>query len=354
MHSKINNSKKYWIGVNIFMVASMVIIGGITRITNSGLSMTEWNLIGGIVPPLNLQDWNTLFSKYKATPEYEFKNFDITLSEFQFIFFWEYFHRVWGRLIGFTFLIPLIYFWLSKKLSGSEKKFFIVLLSIGAFQAFMGWFMVRSGLIDQPDVSHFRLSVHLTTAFLIYIMLVFSFWNYLSKDTAFERSVRNSQLKSHGNRVILSIIILILTIASGAFVSGTNAGWAYNNFPLMGENFLPPIISEVNELTLHIAFNDIGFIQFFHRILATLTLFIILHTAYKAINDSVFIKLRKYFYFLGVFIILQYVLGITILKLYVPTLLGLFHQFGSLIVLTNLVIIYAETKNRWARYRPSV
>ena len=114
MYSKINNSKKYWIGVNIFMVASMVIIGGITRITNSGLSMTEWNLIGGIVPPLNLQDWNTLFSKYKATPEYEFKNFDITLSEFQFIFFWEYFHRVWGRLIGFTFLIPLIYFWLSK------------------------------------------------------------------------------------------------------------------------------------------------------------------------------------------------------------------------------------------------
>ena len=107
------------------MVASMVIIGGITRITNSGLSMTEWNLIGGIVPPLNLQDWNTLFSKYKATPEYEFKNFDITLSEFQFIFFWEYFHRVWGRLIGFTFLIPLIYFWLSKKLSGSEKKFVI-------------------------------------------------------------------------------------------------------------------------------------------------------------------------------------------------------------------------------------
>ena len=122
----------------------------------------------------------------------------------------------------------------------------------------------------------------------------------------------------------------------------------------MGENFLPPIISEGNELTLHNAFNDIGFIQFFHRILATVTLFTILYTVYKAINDSVFVKLRKYFYFLGVFIILQYVLGVIILKLFVPTILGLFHQFGSLIVLTNLVIIFAETKNRGARYRPSI
>ena len=354
MYSKTYNPKKYWIGLNIIMVASMVIIGGITRITNSGLSMTEWNLIGGIIPPLNLQDWNLLFDKYKATPEYEFKNFDITLSEFKFIFFWEYFHRVWGRLIGFTFIIPLIYFWISKKLTSNEKKFFIILIGIGSFQAFMGWFMVKSGLIDQPDVSHFRLSAHLTTAFVIYIMLVFSFWNYLSKDTAFERSVRNSQLKSHSNRIILSIIILMSTIASGALVSGTNAGWAYNNFPFMGEKFLPPIILEANELTLLNAFNDIGFIQFFHRILATLTFLLILYTAYKAIKDSIFIRLRKYFYFLGFFIILQYVLGITILKLFVPTVLGLFHQFGSLIVLTNLIIIYAETRNRGERFRPSV
>ena len=354
MQAKVLDSKAYWLGFNIFMVAAMVIIGGITRITNSGLSMTEWNLIGGIIPPLNVQDWNILFDKYKATPEYEFKNFDITLSEFKFIFFWEYFHRIWGRLIGFTFIIPLIYFWLSKKLSGSEKKFFIVLISVGTFQAFMGWFMVKSGLVDRPDVSHFRLSAHLTTAFIIYIMLVFSFWKYLGKDTAFDRSVRNSQLKDHSKRIILSIIILILTIASGAFVSGTNAGWAYNNFPLMGENFLPPIILEENQLSLLTYFNDIGFIQFFHRILATLTLFIILYTTYKALKDSIFFRLRRYFYVLGIFIVLQYALGVIILKLFVPALLGLFHQFGSLIVLTNLIVIYAETKNRGARYRPSV
>jgi cytochrome c oxidase assembly protein subunit 15 len=354
MHAKALDSKVYWLGVNIFMVASMVIIGGITRITNSGLSMTEWNLIEGIFPPLNLQDWNILFDKYKATPEYEFKNFNITLSEFKFIFFWEYFHRIWGRLIGFTFIVPFLYFWFTKKFSGDEKKFFIILIIIGIFQAFMGWFMVKSGLIDRPDVSHFRLSAHLTIAFIIYIMLTFSFWSYLDKQSSFERSVRNSQIKNHSNRIIFSIILLISTIASGAFVSGTNAGWAYNNFPLMGDNFLPPILYGKDNPALITYFNDIGFIQFFHRVLATLTLFLILYTTYKALKDSIFFKLKKYFYSLGFFIVLQYALGITILKLFVPAILGLFHQFGSLVILTILVILLAETKNRGARKRPSV
>ena len=141
----------------------------------------------------------------------------------------------YGDVYWFNLYNPIAIFWLSK--TSGRKKFFIILISIGAFQAFMGWFMVESGLVDRPDVSHFRLSAHLTTAFIIYIMLVFSFWKYLGKETAFDRSVRNSQLKDHSKRIILSLIILILTIASGAFVSGTNAGWAYNNFPLMGENF---------------------------------------------------------------------------------------------------------------------
>ena len=354
MRSSASNSKVFWLGINIFMVAMMVIIGGITRITNSGLSMTEWNLIGGIVPPLNFNDWTVLFNKYKQTPEFIFKNSDMNLSEFKFIFFWEYFHRIWGRLIGLTFFVPLIYFWIKKKLSGNEKKFYLILTCIGIFQAFMGWFMVESGLADNPDVSHFRLSAHLTTAFIIYTFLVFSFWNNLDKKTAFDRSVTNQKIKSHTKRVTLSIIFLIITVSTGAFVSGTNAGWAYNNFPLMGDNFLPPIILEGQNLTLINIFNDIGFIQFFHRILATSTLLIILYTVYKAVNDSNFVRLKKYFYFLGIFILCQYILGVIILRLLVPTVLGLCHQFGSLIILTNLIIIFAETKNRGARVRPSV
>ena len=235
-----------------------------------------------------------------------------------------------------------------------KKNFFSVLTLIGIFQAFMGWFMVKSGLADKPDVSHFRLSAHLSTAFIIYILLIYIFWNYLKRQTSFDRSVTNQNIKTHSSRIAFSIILLLITISSGAFVSGTNAGWAYNNFPLMGENFLPPIVMEKKGISLLAAFNDIGFIQFFHRILATLSLLFITFTVYKALNDPNFIRLRKHFYFLGLFIILQYTLGIIILKLYVPTVLGLFHQFGSLIVMSILVIIYAETKNRGVRSRPSV
>ena len=354
MHSSGKISKSVWIGTNILMVAAMVIIGGITRITNSGLSMTEWSLITGIIPPLNLEDWNSLFNKYKQTPEFEFKNYDMALSEFKFIFFWEYFHRIWGRLMGLTFFLPLVYFWLNKKLSQGEKQFFMIMSLLGIFQAFMGWFMVKSGLADKPDVSHFRLSAHLTTAFLIYIMLVYSFWNYLNRDTTFKISAKTSQIKKHRRRIILCIVLLIITISSGAFVSGTNAGWVYNNFPLMGDSFFPPIILDGDKPNLLYFLNDIGFIQFMHRILASLTLFFIIYTVYKAVNDLNLKPLKPLFYFLGFFVICQYSLGVVILKLYVPYALGLFHQIGALVVITNLIIILAETKNKGAKIRPSV
>ena len=218
----------------------------------------------------------------------------------------------------------------------------------------MGWFMVESGLAEKPDVSHFRLSAHLTIAFLIYSMLFYSFWNYFNKSSAFDRHVRSFQLKSHNIRITLSIFFLIITVSSGAFVSGTNAGWAYNNFPLMGNNFFPPIIYEENFPSIVVLFNDIGFIQFFHRILATLTMILIIYTVYKAIKDFNFINLRGYFYILGFFIIFQYSLGILILKYFVPKVLGLSHQIGSLLVLTMLIIIYSEIKKRGARARPSL
>lgn len=349
-----NHKKALWIGINIFMVASMVIIGGITRLTNSGLSMTEWSLIGGIMPPLNEQSWNILFEKYKVTPEFQFKNYDMTLNQFKKIFFWEYLHRIWGRIIGITFFVPLIFLWINKQFSFTEKRYFALLTLIGCFQGFMGWFMVESGLVDKPDVSHFRLSAHLTTAFLIYILLFFCFWNYLGRQSPFERSVTNQKIKKHSKRIIISIILLIITISSGAFVSGTNAGWAYNNFPLMGDNFFPPVIIEGTNLSMANLFNDIGFIQFFHRVLATLTLITIFITVYKGARDVNLTKLKSYFYFLGIFVICQYTLGVIILKLYVPVALGLFHQLGSLIVLTNLIIIFAEMRNRGTRMRPSV
>ena len=146
--------KQTWIGINLIMIISMIIIGGITRLTDSGLSMTEWSLIGGIIPPLNQNDWMELFDKYKNTPEFLLKNFDISLAEFKKIFFWEYFHRIWGRLIGITYAIPFLIFLVKGMLDSNEKKIYTFLLFLGSFQAFMGWFMVESGLNERPDVSH--------------------------------------------------------------------------------------------------------------------------------------------------------------------------------------------------------
>ena len=232
--------KQTWISVNLIMIIMMIIIGGITRLTDSGLSMTEWNLIGGIIPPLNQGDWLELFSKYKDTPEFIQKNFDISLSEFKKIFFWEYFHRIWGRLIGITYTLPFLFFFIKGMFDSNEKKIYTILLFLGSFQAFMGWFMVQSGLSEKPDVSHFRLSAHLIIAFIIYSILLDRFcknMSYITEKPNYFTTKYNRQI----NNIKISIFLVLLTVGSGAFVSGTNAGWAYNNFPYMGENFLPPI-----------------------------------------------------------------------------------------------------------------
>ena len=334
--------KVYWISINLILIFLMVSIGGITRLTDSGLSMTEWSLIGGIIPPLTTHDWIETFDKYKLSPEFTFKNYDMTIEEFKKIFFWEYFHRIWGRLIGLTYTLPLIYFWLTNKFTSSEKVFFSILLFFGASQAFMGWYMVKSGLTENPDVSHFRLSAHLFIAFLIYSMLLF----YLSLKITLKKNIyisKNKESINFSNILIYTCVILIfVTIVSGAFVAGTKAGWAYNNFPLMGETILPPVLLETQSNSVEFLFNDIGFIQFFHRILATATLLIILFTSiylFRVTTNKVVKRLSKILSFV---VILQYILGIIILKLYVPITLGVMHQLGSLIILSLLITILAK------------
>ena len=334
--------KVYWISLNLILIFLMVSIGGITRLTDSGLSMTEWSLIGGIVPPLTTNDWIQTFEKYKLSPEFTFKNYDMTIEEFKKIFFWEYFHRIWGRLIGLTYSLPLIYFWLTNKFTSSEKAFFSILLFLGASQAFMGWYMVKSGLTENPDVSHFRLSAHLFIAFLIYSMLLF----YLSLKITLKKntyiSINNDSINFSNILIYTCVILIFATIVSGAFVAGTKAGWAYNNFPLMGETILPPVLLENQSNSVEFLFNDIGFIQFFHRILASATLFIILFTSIYLLRvnpNKVVKRLSKILFFI---VILQYLLGIIILKLYVPITLGVMHQLGSLIVLSLLITILAK------------
>ena len=338
------NKKLVWLGTNLFMVLSMVIIGGITRLTDSGLSMTTWNLIKGVMPPLNQEEWINVFNLYKNYPEYNLKNFSMTLEEFKKIFFWEYIHRIWGRLIGFTFFIPLFYFWLKGYFNKNEKKLILLITSLGLFQAFMGWYMVESGLIDQPDVSHFRLSVHLITAFIIYSLLLYYFWNIHLGKKKVVYGINSYNTNLHKKNFIISLLLLLTTVLAGALVSGTEAGLSYNNFPYMGDGFLPPILISEEPTNLKNLFNDQGFLQFLHRLVATITLLYLLHTILKANKDRFFNNFRQLFYFLFFMIVFQYTLGVIILILYVPILLGLMHQIGALLILSLLVISLCEAK----------
>ncbi len=345
MSENVNNTKILWIAVNLFMVIAMVIIGGITRLTDSGLSMISWNLLKGVIPPLNDQDWINLFDLYKQYPEYNLKNSTMTIMEFKKIFFWEYLHRIWGRLIGLVFFLPFVVFWIKGWFDKNEIKLLTLLSSLGFFQAFMGWYMVKSGLIDKPDVSHFRLSAHLLTAFFIYSVLLYYFWNLLYKKKTQEKIVNVVNLKTHQNNFILSLFLLFTTISAGALVSGTDAGLSYNNFPLMGNGFLPPVLTSEYSFDLEMLLNDQGFLQFLHRILATTTLLYVLYTIVMAKKDNIFASFINIFYLLIFTIIFQYALGIIILKLYVPMFLGLMHQLGSLIVLSLIIISLCEVRS---------
>lgn len=335
-----SNSISLWLFINAFMVLIMVIIGGLTRLTDSGLSMTDWNFFSGIIPPITENDWILLFNEYKKYPEYKLINFGMNISEFKVIFFWEYLHRIWGRLIGLTFLIPFIYFTLKKMIT---KKLFVILcliLSLGCFQGFMGWYMVSSGLVDKPDVSQYRLASHLGIAFLIYSSLIFLGWNLWAK---FNLKFDNRYLKIPKTSFYFCFILLFITIISGAFVSGTKAGLSYNSFPLMGDELIPSEIFDMSPLWKNF-FENISLIQFNHRILATFTCITILTTSLIYLRKHNEYHIINKVLLLGIIlaIILQYSLGVLALINYVPLTLGLIHQLGGLLNLTLITLFISH------------
>lgn len=333
----LNSDIYLWLFLNCLMIIIMVVIGGTTRLTESGLSMIDWNLFKGILPPLNEKDWLKLFNDYKNYPEYKLINFDITIYEFKKIFFWEYVHRIWGRLIGLTFLIPFFYFLLKRRFSIGLIKFLLPILFLGCFQGFMGWYMVESGLSDRPDVSQYRLASHLIIAFIIYVLLLFLTWNQYRSNMI--RKSKNT--KVHFSPFSLCFFLTLITVISGAFVAGTDAGLAYNNFPMMGDSFFPPDPFLIEPFWKNF-FENVGLVQFDHRLLATITATIIL-----IVSFSYYKKYKKSMtgILIGTLILLitlQYVLGIITLKLYVPIALGVIHQLGSLAILTILTLILSE------------
>jgi cytochrome c oxidase assembly protein subunit 15 len=306
----------------------MIVVGGLTRLTDSGLSITEWQLFSGLLPPLNQNDWILYFNLYKEIPEFKLQNFNMTLQEFKVIFWWEWAHRFLGRLIGLCYLIPLIYFSFKVKISKILDLYFIFFLI--CFQGFIGWYMVSSGLVDRVDVSHFRLSIHLLIAFLILSLI---FWNYLK--------YQNYKYISGGINSIIPFIFLVLILTQiviGAFVSGMDAGKIYNSWPLMGGTYFPND-NKIENLFKLSAFSDPSLVQFIHRNLAYVIGFFYLLIFFKVYKNKIN-KLYRSVNILGFFIILQIILGIFTIILGAQIYIAAVHQVSSIFLVTSSIYFF--------------
>lgn len=321
-----------WLLSGCVLLFIMVMVGGITRLTNSGLSMTDWHLVTDTFPPLNEADWQKAFDEYKQFPEYQkinqFKHDGFTLSDYKFIYFWEWFHRFIGRIIGIVFIIPFLYFVVTKKLDKSTLKKCFVLLFMGGFQGFLGWFMVKSGLIDNPDVSHFRLALHLTFAFITF---AYTFW--VALDLMYPNRIKPIPVLK--NIAVIAMIFLIIQIIYGGFVAGMNAGLVHNHWPLMNEG---KFIHETVWIEQPTIFKNLtegkSGVQFVHRTFAYVVVFLMLFLWFKAKKYTLNSLQIKSLNGLVIAVFFQFSLGVITLLYGVPLWLGLAHQLMAFILLS--------------------
>ena len=320
-----SNSKhiSVWLLSTIIMVVLMILIGGITRLTDSGLSMVEWRPLWGFLPPTSEIEWKRVFELYMNSPEYIFKNNGMSLEEFKEIFFWEYFHRLWGRLIGIVYIIPMLFFIILNKIPKSILSKLFVILFLGGLQGFIGWWMVKSGLANDPSVSQYRLTIHLSNALLILSLLI---WVYL------EIKEGVSQIKPDFS--FFMFFILFMTIIAGAFVAGMDAGLMYNEYPLMGDGLIPENYGEYKLLD---PFENPASAQFHHRHLALFTTLCALFYCYDNYFNNDDNKIKKMSLIISIIICSQFLLGIITLVNMVPVYLGALHQTGAVILLISLV-----------------
>lgn len=334
LNKKYNSMKKdnkkviYWLLTGCFLIFIMVVVGGITRLTHSGLSISSYKLISGTIPPMNDAEWTEAFDLYKQYPEYQKLNNHFNLEDFKDIYFWEWLHRVIGRFIGLVFFLPFLYFLITKQLTKSTIKKAVILLIMGGFQGFLGWYMVKSGLVDNPDVSHFRLSAHLTTAFLTF---AYTFWVALDLKFPCRKTVNTS----FRNFIRLGLVVLLLQIIYGAFVAGLDAGFIHNHWPLMNEGkFMhETVYIEQNPLYKNFIEGKSG-VQFVHRMLAYLVAFLLVSIWYKARKMET-TKMQNYAVTgLLIMVGVQFLLGVLTLIFHVPVWLGVAHQVGAFFLLS--------------------
>ncbi|MGB5554154.1 MAG: COX15/CtaA family protein [Flavobacteriaceae bacterium] len=320
----------YWLLAGCFLIFIMVLVGGITRLTHSGLSISNYKLISGTLPPMNQQEWHDAFELYKQYPEYEKLNSHFTIEDFKDIYFWEGLHRVIGRFIGLVFILPFVFFLFTKRLDKSTIKKCVILLLLGAFQGFLGWYMVKSGLVDRPDVSHFRLAAHLTTAFLTF---AYSFW--VALDLVYPEK-KQIDLKIR-NLIRGTLIVLLIQIVWGAFVAGLDAGFIHNHWPLMSDGKLihETVFIEQTPMLKNFFEGKSG-VQFVHRYLAYLVVGLCIAIWYRTRNRKLTDQQIRGVNVVLILVGLQFALGVFTLIYGVPLWLGVAHQIGAFFLLAGM------------------
>jgi len=325
---------KLWLITLFLLIILMVAVGGLTRLTDSGLSITAWELFTGILPPLNISEWNFYFSEYKKIPEYQNINYGMTLPEFKVIFYWEYAHRLLARFVGLFTLVPLIIFSLKfKDIKNYSNKYYWIFFLV-CLQGFIGWYMVSSGLIENNDVSHFRLSIHLSLALFI-LCLIFWFILDIYKVEKFKKKIPNLFL-------FFILKLIVLQIILGAFLSGLDGGLIYNTWPNMNGSFLPNDVRFDDVINTEL-FSNPSVVQFLHRFTAYVLLLFIIILNYTFIKNNYLVKNIIFF---DVAVLIQIFLGIITLLSGVEIKYASLHQLGSIFVLTTYLIILYKNSNQ--------
>ncbi len=323
-----------WLLTCAILIFAMVILGGVTRLTGSGLSMVNWHPIHGVVPPLNAAEWQEEFENYQQSPEFEKVNHHMDVDDFKQIFYFEYSHRVLGRLIGLVFLLPFLYFYFRNKIRPGLTPKLLLMFVLGGLQGLLGWYMVKSGLVDNPHVSQYRLAAHLMAAILIYAFILWTAFSLMNPQTRVSRA--ESKAGGFRRAAHYLLFLVLLTILSGAFVAGLKAGLIFNTFPKMGEQWIPDELLSLSPFYLNL-FENLVTVQFDHRVLAILTGTLLLLYWWKSLKVGFNREIRLSFHLIAIMVVIQWALGISTLLLHVPVAIAASHQAGALLLFTAVL-----------------
>ncbi len=318
-----------WLLICCVLVFAMVVVGGVTRLTDSGLSIVEWQPIIGTMPPITQGDWDEMLEKYRASPQYQQINKGMSVDEFKSIFWWEYFHRLLGRLIGVVFFVPFVYFLIKKQIDKPLGLKLTGMFILGGLQGFMGWYMVMSGLVDNPHVSQYRLTAHLGLAFVIFAALFWVALDLLSPESGHQQMTKQLQSLRRFSIGLTSLIFVM--VLSGGFVAGIRAGLAYNTFPLMNGHFIPPEIFMLEPWYRNF-FDNMATVQFDHRLIAWILAFLVPLFWFKAMKAELPSTTRLACHLLLIMLAIQISLGIATLLNFVPIPLAAAHQGGAVLL----------------------